>query len=171
MSIEMRRATINDLPRIVEIYNSTIESRLVTADTEPVTVESRTEWFLNHSDKRPIFLFLKNNAVAGWLSFETFYGRPAYGKTVEISLYLDESFRGVGLGDYAVTEMKRIANELNIETLLAFTFSHNTRALKLFMKHGFMTYGELPDVAIMDGNYYSLTILGCKIGGSTDGEH
>lgn len=49
MSIEMRHATLEDLPRIVEIYNSTIESRLVTADTEPVTVESRTEWFLNHS--------------------------------------------------------------------------------------------------------------------------
>lgn len=163
MSIEMRHATLEDLPRIVEIYNSTIESRLVTADTEPVTVESRTEWFLNHSEKRPIFLFLKNNEITGWLSFETFYGRPAYGKTVEISLYLDSDYRGIGLGEYAVTEMKRIAQTLDIETLLAFTFSHNTRALKLFMKHGFIKYGELPDVAIMDGNHYSLTILGCKI--------
>ncbi len=163
MSIEMRHATLEDLPRIVEIYNSTIESRLVTADTEPVTVESRTEWFLDHSEKRPIFLFLKNNKIAGWLSFETFYGRPAYGKTVEISLYLDSDYRGIGLGEYAVTEMKRIAQTLDIETLLAFTFSHNTRALKLFMKHGFIKYGELPDVAIMDGNHYSLTILGCKI--------
>lgn len=163
MSIKMRHATLEDLPRIVEIYNSTIESRLVTADTEPVTVESRTEWFLNHSEKRPIFLFLKNNEIAGWLSFETFYGRPAYGKTVEISLYLDSDYRGIGLGEYVVTEMKRIAQTLDIETLLAFTFSHNTRALKLFMKHGFIKYGVLPDVAIMDGNHYSLTILGCKI--------
>lgn len=163
MSITMRHAMIDDLPRIVEIYNSTIESRLVTADTEPVTVESRTEWFLNHSAKRPIFLFLKNNEIAGWLSFETFYGRPAYGKTVEISLYLDENFRGIGLGEYAVKEMKRIASELDIETLLAFTFSHNTRALKLFMNQGFVKYGELPDIAIMDNQYYSLTILGCKI--------
>lgn len=97
------------------------------------------------------------------MSFETFYGRPAYGKTVEISLYLDSDYRGIGLGEYAVTEMKRIAQTLDIETLLAFTFSHNTRALKLFMKHGFIKYGELPDVAIMDGNHYSLTILGCKI--------
>ncbi|WP_414054732.1 N-acetyltransferase family protein [Macrococcus equi] len=166
MSIEMRHATLEDLPRIVEIYNSTIESRLVTADTEPVTVESRTEWFLNHSDKRPIFLFLKNDEIAGWLSYETFYGRPAYGRTAEISLYLDERFRGIGLGRYAVTEMKRIGRELEIETLLAFTFSHNTRALKLFMNNGFNQYGELPDVAIMDNTHYSLTILGCKLGGS-----
>ncbi|WP_414042180.1 GNAT family N-acetyltransferase [Macrococcus animalis] len=169
MSIEVRRATKEDLPRIIEIYNSTVKSRLVTADTEPVTVESRTEWFLNHSAKRPIFLFLKNNEVAGWLSFETFYGRPAYGKTVEISLYLDENYRGIGLGEFAVSEMKRIASELEIETLLAFTFSHNTRALKLFVKHGFIKYGELPDVAIMDEKHYSLTILGCKVGGSNNG--
>ena len=31
--ITFRLATINDLPKIVEIYNSTIPSRIVTADT------------------------------------------------------------------------------------------------------------------------------------------
>jgi phosphinothricin acetyltransferase len=39
-----RDATLQDLERIVEIYNSTISSRMVTADTEPVSVESRIRW-------------------------------------------------------------------------------------------------------------------------------
>ena len=52
----MRRANENDLPGIVEIYNSTIESRAATADTEKVTVESRREWFGKHSEKRPILV-------------------------------------------------------------------------------------------------------------------
>jgi phosphinothricin acetyltransferase len=41
----MRRANENDLPRIIEIYNSTIDSRVATSDTEKVTVESRREWW------------------------------------------------------------------------------------------------------------------------------
>ena len=34
-----RDATLDDLPKIVEIYNSTVASRLVTADLESVSVE------------------------------------------------------------------------------------------------------------------------------------
>ena len=40
-----RMATEDDLKEIVDIYNSTIASREVTADTEPVTVEDRRQWF------------------------------------------------------------------------------------------------------------------------------
>jgi phosphinothricin acetyltransferase len=36
-----RLARREDLPVIVDIYNSTIASREVTADTEPVSVQSR----------------------------------------------------------------------------------------------------------------------------------
>ena len=35
----------SDLPKIVSTYNSTIASRLVTADLEPVSVESKQAWF------------------------------------------------------------------------------------------------------------------------------
>ena len=41
----MRLADPEDLPRIVEIYNSTIAGRKATADTLPVTVEQRRSWF------------------------------------------------------------------------------------------------------------------------------
>lgn len=39
--LTFRNATETDLPRIVSIYNSTVASRMVTADTEPVTIEDR----------------------------------------------------------------------------------------------------------------------------------
>jgi hypothetical protein len=38
-----------DLSQIVEIYNLTIATWMVTADTEPVTSESRTRWFEEHT--------------------------------------------------------------------------------------------------------------------------
>ena len=39
--MQIRDATIQDLPAIVDIYNSTVPTRLVTADTEPVLAGSR----------------------------------------------------------------------------------------------------------------------------------
>ncbi|MDY0930454.1 hypothetical protein [Chryseobacterium sp. CFBP8996] len=43
--LKFRDAKLEDLEKIVEIYNSTIESRMITADTEPIFVESRYQWF------------------------------------------------------------------------------------------------------------------------------
>jgi phosphinothricin acetyltransferase len=51
-NIRIRDATAADLPAIVDIYNSTIPSRMVTADLEPVSVASREAWFADHSPER-----------------------------------------------------------------------------------------------------------------------
>jgi L-amino acid N-acyltransferase YncA len=76
LDLKIRDATIDDLPLIVEIYNSTIASRLSTADTEPVTVESRHEWFYSHLNgrNRPLWVAELEGTIAGWLSFNSFYG-------------------------------------------------------------------------------------------------
>ncbi len=52
----IRDATEADLPAIVEIYNAAIPSRRATADTEPVSIESRSGWFReHHPDHRPLW--------------------------------------------------------------------------------------------------------------------
>jgi phosphinothricin acetyltransferase len=98
--LKFRNAELKDLPKIVEIYNSTIPSRMVTADTENISVESRIEWFHDHNpEKRPLWIIEnEQNEVLGWVSFSSFYGRPAYNGTVELSIYMDESSRGKGYG-------------------------------------------------------------------------
>ena len=55
--MQFRNAIKEDMPRIVEIYNSTIPGRMVTADTEPVSVQSRMKWFQEHSpERRPLWV-------------------------------------------------------------------------------------------------------------------
>ncbi len=101
VSFAHRIAKREDLPQIVDIYNSTIPSRLVTADTEPVSVESRVRWFDEHSaDFRPLWVVEVYGHIGGWLSFSSFYGRPAYSKTAEISVYVNQAHRKQGLGSY-----------------------------------------------------------------------
>ena len=74
-------ATLDDLPRIVAIYNAAIPGRLATADTEPVTVEQRTGWLHAHKPRtRPLWILRVSGQIVGWLSLSDFYGRPAYAK-------------------------------------------------------------------------------------------
>jgi phosphinothricin acetyltransferase len=99
MGESMRLATREDLPRIVDIYNATIASRKATADTDWVSVEERLPWFNAHNPtSRPLLVEERHGTIIGWLSFEDFYGRPAYAATAEISIYIDAHHRGAGVG-------------------------------------------------------------------------
>ncbi len=160
-----RTATRSDLPQIVEIYNSTISSRIATADTEPVSVASRVRWFEEHTpNRRPLWVVEDAGRVVAWLSFSTFYGRPAYAKTAELSVYVHEAFRKRGFGAYLLTQALARAPTLEVDTLLGFIFGHNEPSLALFRRFGFLRWGELPKVAALDGVERDLIIVGRRIG-------
>ncbi len=159
-------ATLEDLTKIVNIYNSTVPTRMVTADTEPVTVESRMNWFNEHNpENRPLWVIRQNNSeeIIGWVSFQSFYGRPAYHATAEISIYLDASVRGMGLGNFVLNHSIAKAKLLGIKTLLGFIFAHNEPSLKLFRKAAFEDWAYLPNIAVLDGIERGLRILGKRI--------
>ena len=161
-----RDAKRSDLEKITEIYNSTIASRLVTADTEPVSVKSKIKWFEEHSpEKRPLWVIEDElNEIVGWVSFQSFYGRPAYDATVEISIYLDSNQRGKGLGKEVLGFCIDKAPEFGIKTILGFIFSHNEPSIRLFKHFGFEEWANFPNIATLDDIERSLTILGKRVG-------
>ena len=161
----IRPATENDLPSIVKIYNSTIASRMVTADTTPVSVASKTSWFQEHNTEyRPIWVAEEDRIILGWLSFSNFYNRPAYQPTAELSIYIAEGQRGKGLGKQFLTKAIQEAPNLGITTLLGFIFAHNEPSLSLFKRFNFEPWGFLPRVAVLDGVERDLAILGLRVG-------
>lgn len=154
----------SDLERIVEIYNSTIPGRRVTADLEPVSVEYRIPWFEEHTpEKRPLWILRKDGQVAAWLSFQSFYGRPAYSGTAEISIYIAEEFRSQGLGSILLQKAVDECGRLDLHTLVGFVFAHNEPSLGLLKKFGFEQWGYLPKVANMAGVERDLVIVGRRI--------
>ncbi|WP_195573005.1 GNAT family N-acetyltransferase [Paenibacillus sp. 1001270B_150601_E10] len=163
-SYEIADAALEDLEAIVAIYNSTIPGRMVTADVEPITVESKRPWFDEHSaDFRPLWVVKIDGKVAAWLSFQSFYGRPAYNGTAEISIYIGEAHRSQGLGSILITEALKACPRLGLDHLVGFVFGHNVPSLSLLKKHGFEQWGLLPKVAKLDGVERDLVIVGRRI--------
>src|SRR6266850_264386 len=57
VDIHIRDATETDLADIVDIYNQSIPAGWSTADTKPITVADRVEWFSKFDPaKRPIWV-------------------------------------------------------------------------------------------------------------------
>ncbi|AZZ95240.1 GNAT family N-acetyltransferase [Hahella sp. KA22] len=160
---QLRPAQEADLQAVVDIYNSTVASRQVTADTEEVPAASRRDWFLRHTSERPLLVAERAGHILGWISFEPYHSRPAYRHTAELSIYLAPEQRGKGMGARLLSHAITLAPQLGVTALVGVIFSHNAPSLALFRKHGFQCWGELPNVAEMDNALYSVTLMGLSL--------
>ena len=159
--LQIRDAIEADLPAIVEIHNAAITTRVSTAQLEPVTIESRREWFREHSPVQyPIWVAELDGAIAGWLSFREFLPRCAYCSTMEISVYVDEKFRRRGIGRKLLQQAIARGPQLGMHSIVGLIFSHNESSIALFRAAGFERWGFLPGVARIDQIPRDLTIFG-----------
>jgi L-amino acid N-acyltransferase YncA len=162
--MEIRNASVVDLPAIVAIYNAAIPGRMATADLEPISVDSRRQWFNEHlPGSRPLWVVEEAGEIKGWLSLQAFYGRPAYHASAEVSVYVAPDAQRKGYARELVARVIGRTGDFGIKTLLAFIFGHNEPSLALFQSFGFKTWGHLPRVAELDGIERDLLILGRRI--------
>jgi len=162
----IRDAVEADLPDIVEIYNATVPTRMVTAELEPTTVEARLPWFDEHSpDQYPFWVAESKGRVIGWLDFKKFLPRSAYRGTAEISVYVDDKFRRRGVARELLEKAIAVAPSLGITALVGLIFGHNEPSLKLFERLGFERWGFLPGIAQLDGVQRDLVVVGlhCRV--------
>jgi L-amino acid N-acyltransferase YncA len=149
---EIRIAAPGDLPTIVEIYNQAIAAGNATADTAPLTVESRRGWFAEHAPEQyPIYVYEEAGRVIGWLSISVYRPRPALARTGEVSYYVDYTCHGRGIGSalmqYALQDAARIGKKVYLAILL----EGNVASRRLLEKYGFERWGYLPGVADLPG--------------------
>jgi len=162
--MKIRDAIEADLPGIIEIYNATVSTRIVTAELEPTTVEARLPWFREHSpDEHPFWVVESDGRIIGWLDFKKFLPRCAYRGTAEISVYVDEKFRRRGVARRLLEEAIARAPLLGISAMVGLIFAHNEPSLKLFERLGFERWGLLPRIARLDDVQRDLIIVGQHI--------
>lgn len=154
--LSLRRATTNDPPRIVAIYNSAVPSHDITDDEMPITIDSRKDW-LNHF---PIWVVISDSIIIGWCSLGQFYPHQAYQFSAEISIYLAPGIQGRGYGKQILRFIdQQITDNLDIKTVIAYVYENNLPSQKLFQKCGYQQCGVLPQISIIDGKLRTLKIF------------
>lgn len=144
-----RKAEKKDWQRIIDIYNQSVMETGKTADTELQTVESRSIWLGDHLDERyPILVALLNGKIIGWCSLSRYRpGRKALESTAEISYYIDNRFRGKGIGVRLIEETISYAREHGIKNLMAILLDINEISTVILKGFGFEKWGHMPNIA------------------------
>jgi len=161
----IRPATSKDYSEIVKIYNHAVDEKFATADTEHVTLESKKEWFAQHSPEvYPIFGADENGEIIGWCSLSPHRpGRKALRTVAEISYYIHKDHRRKGIANSLINHTLESAKALGFKNLISILLDLNKPSIHILEKFGFTKWGHLPDVAEIDGVICGQYIFGRKL--------
>jgi L-amino acid N-acyltransferase YncA len=156
-----RPATRADLPGILAIYNASIPAHMSTADLTPQQLPARQAWWdqRDHAT-RPVLVMEESGRVIAWGAFTNFKDRAAYAPTAEVSVYVDPSAVGRGVGRVMLDALLARTTACGIDRVIALCFAHNEVSVRLFSSRGFTEWGRIPDACDMHGVRRTVVMLG-----------
>lgn len=143
---KIRKADIEDILQIRDIYNIEILEGIATFDTEPKTVEQMEKWFNEHDTKHPILVVEIEKEIVGFSSLSRYSTRCAYSDTVEISLYVLKEHQGKGIGKNLIAGILKEGEKVGLQAVLARITEGNEISVKLHESFGFFHVGVLKKV-------------------------
>ncbi|MFW5701210.1 MAG: N-acetyltransferase family protein [Cyclobacteriaceae bacterium] len=166
----IRKASIQDLPFIVEIYNQSIKKGQITADMDVFTVEQKLEWFESHTRSNyPVFVCTIDDEIAGYAYLSPYRpGRRALEKTAEITYYVHENYFRNNIGSELINHLIDYAESLNLENIIAVLISSNTPSIKILEKFGFELWGSMPKIVKFNDGSFDHLYYGLKLGSNNN---
>ncbi|MHB8566348.1 MAG: GNAT family N-acetyltransferase [Nitrososphaerales archaeon] len=161
--LRIRNATIDDLPKLLDIYNYVVKTSAATFDIEAQTLEQKKLWFYDHGGGYPLIVGELDGSVIGYCSLSHFRDKPAYSKTVESSIYVDNMHQGRGFGKVLMTEILRRASDLGYHVVIAGIVGDNEMSVRLHLALGFQYIGCFKEVGYkfnkwQDVMFYQLSL-------------
>lgn len=155
--VEIRYATEDDLPQIVEILNYTAANSIANFDTRPVSAAERRDWFAQFADTGPyrILVAQRGNRVVGYACSGRYRDHDAFRETVEVSISLDARSRGQGAGTALYRELFGYLADEPVHVALAGIALPNDASVALHRKFGFTEVGIFREYAVKNGQYLS----------------
>lgn len=144
--VVFRKATIEDLEAITDIYNDAILNTTATFDTQPKTLEEQKDWFNSHDSKHPIIVGDNEGTIIGWAALSKWADRCAYTDTAEMSVYVRDGYRREGIGDTLIKEILQAGKDTGLHTIIARIEKSNNTVIHLCEKNRFTHIGVMKEV-------------------------
>jgi len=159
IKMNIRKAALQDLNAITEIYNNAIINTTATFDTEPRSLEQQSAWFEDHSGKYKILVAEIENKVIGWASLSRWSDRCAYSDTAECSIYVEAGHRNRGIGGKLMDVLMNEAGESGLHTVLARIAEGNDASNHLCEAVGFRRIGTMKEVGRKFGKLLDVHLM------------
>ncbi|XUY27469.1 N-acetyltransferase family protein [Agrobacterium sp. rho-8.1] len=164
MTTDLRDATLDDLPAIMDIYNDAVVNTTAIWNDILVDLENRQEWFKARKDRGfPVIVAIKDGAVAGYASYGDWRAFDGYRHTREHSVYVHKDARGSGIGKLLMQGLIDHAKANDVHVLIGAIEAENTASIRLHEALGFRVAGRFSEVGTKFGRWLDLTCMELKL--------
>lgn len=157
--VTIRKATLEDIDELKNIYNWAVENTTGTFDTELKSFDDRLTWFTQRDEQFIILVAVKNNITAGYIALNKWSERKAYDITAEVSFYVKPEFQGKGIGRKLLEMAIDIAKETKLVSLISRITQGNEQSIYLHKMSGFETIGTMKKAGIKFGKVLDVTLM------------
>ncbi len=166
--IIVRDAREDDLPAILDIYNDVIMNTTAVYSEKPHTLQMRQDWYNDRINSNfPVFVADADGVVAGFSSFGHFRVWPCYRYTVEVSVYVDTSYRGRGISKLLLQELIDRAMAMGMHAVIAGISADNDISIKLHSSFGFQEVAHFKEVGYKFGRWLDLKFFELMLSSTT----
>jgi ribosomal protein S18 acetylase RimI-like enzyme len=100
--------------------------------------------FISKPEYGSIWIIQKQETVIGYLIMTIVFSFEFKGKNAFVDeLYIDEQYRNIGAGRKAIEHVSREAKKQNINALHLEVEKHNTKAINVYQKQGFVEHNRI----------------------------
>ncbi len=156
----IRKATVQDIPAITEIYNDVILNTTAVYAYEPFTLGNRQAWFEDKASHNfPVFVAEDASSVIGFSTYGSFRAAPAYLHTVENTIHVHPQYRGQGVGKLLIPPIIEVAKQQNMHTMIAGIDASNAGSIKFHEGFGFEQVALLRGVGFKFDRWLDLVFM------------
>jgi len=158
--MEVRDASVDDLPGILAIFNEVIaNSTAVWFDTLE-NLEGRRQWFeARHARGFPILVAVEAGDMLGYSTFGDFRAWHGYRHTVEHSIHVRADSRRAGIGRILLSALIERATASRAHVMVGAIEASNHASLALHMGLGFKEVARMPEVGCKFGRWLDLVLV------------
>jgi len=157
--LKIRPARVDDAKEIARIYNQGVQDRAATFENAYVTPEERYLWLVARPDKYPVLVAEVKHTLMGWSSLTPYSPRHCYDGIAELSIYIDRSLRGHGVGPELMKAMQNVAREKRYYKLVGRVMTDNQPARKLCQLMGWKEVGVHEKHGKLGNDWHDLVLV------------
>lgn len=152
--MSIRMATVNDVPRILEIYGPYIENTAISFEYEIPSLEVFTQRFLGITAQFPWLVWEENGVILGYAYGSRPFERAAYQWCASASIYLCPEACGKGIGRKLYTALEQYLQQQGYRKVYAVITTANEDSVAFHRAVGFQYTATMPNCGYKFGKWY-----------------